>query len=81
MAAVRQRERFANVIRLVSGRPFPVRNFEASIGLTYQWVVRDGWYIQPDLQYIIQPAAISQTGDPREHDPGTWGLEGRSARP
>lgn len=39
----------------MSGRPFPVRDFEASIELTYQWVVRNGWYIQPDLQYIVHP--------------------------
>jgi porin len=39
----------------MTGHPFPVRNFEAAIELTYQWVVQDGWYIQPDLQYIIHP--------------------------
>lgn len=39
----------------MTGRPFPVRDFEAAIELTYQWVVRDGWYIQPNIQYIIHP--------------------------
>ncbi len=39
----------------IIGRALPVLDFEAAIELTYQWVLRDGWYIQPDLQYIIHP--------------------------
>jgi porin len=39
----------------MTGRSFPVRDFEASVELTYQWVVQNGWYIQPDLQYIVHP--------------------------
>jgi porin len=39
----------------MTGLPFPVRDFEAAAELTYQWVIQDGWYIQPNLQYIIHP--------------------------
>jgi porin len=39
----------------ITGRPFPVQDFEAAIELTYQWAVRDGWYIQPNIQYIVHP--------------------------
>lgn len=42
-------------IDAIAGRQFPVRDDEAVIEFTYQWVLRDGWYIQPDLQYIIHP--------------------------
>jgi porin len=42
-------------IDAITGRALPVRDFETAIELTYQWVLQDGWYIQPDLQYIIHP--------------------------
>ena len=42
-------------IDLLTGRPLPDRDFEAALELTYQWFLRDGWYIQPNLQYIIHP--------------------------
>jgi porin len=38
-----------------TGTPMPVRNYEAALELTYQWVMSKSWYIQPDLQYIIHP--------------------------
>lgn len=42
-------------IDAITGRPFPMRDYEAAIELTYQWVLQEGWFIQPDLQYIIHP--------------------------
>jgi porin len=39
----------------VTGLPIPVRNFEAALELTYQWVLSKNWYMQPDLQYIVHP--------------------------
>ena len=54
-------------IDAITGHAFPVRDFEAAIELTYQWVLRDGWYIQPNLQYIIHPGGF--IANPAE--PGT----------
>ncbi|HEX4408632.1 MAG TPA: carbohydrate porin [Xanthobacteraceae bacterium] len=39
----------------VTGTPMPVRDFEATIELTYQWVVAKNWYFQPNLQYVVHP--------------------------
>jgi porin len=44
-----------NEVNAITGQPMPVRDFETAIELTYQWVLQDGWYIQPDIQYIIHP--------------------------
>ena len=44
----------------------PVRDYEAAIELSYTYVAAPWWTIQPDLQYIIHPAANS--ADP-EADP------------
>jgi porin len=38
-----------------TGKPMPVRDFEATIELTYRWNLAKDWYVQPDLQYIIHP--------------------------
>ena len=37
------------------GRPYPVRDYEAVIELTYQWKLAEKWFVQPDLQYIFHP--------------------------
>ena len=41
------------------GATRPVRDYEAVIELTYQYVVAPWWTIQPDAQYIIHPAGYS----------------------
>jgi porin len=41
----------------VTGTPMPVRDFEAAIELTYQWMIGKDSYVQPNLQYIIHPGA------------------------
>lgn len=38
-----------------TGMPMPVRDFETAIELTYQCKLTDGWFIQPNLQYIVHP--------------------------
>jgi porin len=42
-------------IRLFTGSPHPVRDYEAVVELTYQYVAAPWWTIQPDLQYVIHP--------------------------
>jgi porin len=37
------------------GRPYPVRDYEAVVELTYQWKLAEKWFVQPDLQYIFHP--------------------------
>jgi porin len=39
----------------VAGMPMPVRNFEAALELTYQWMLAKSWFVQPDLQYVVHP--------------------------
>jgi porin len=39
----------------MTGVPMPIRDFEATIELTYQWQLAKDWSIQPDLQYILHP--------------------------
>ena len=38
-----------------TGVAMPVRDFEAAIELTYQWLLAKNWYVQPNLQYIVHP--------------------------
>ena len=33
----------------------PVRDYETTIELSYQWVVAKNWYFQPNLQYVVHP--------------------------
>jgi porin len=51
-------------IRAISGMPRPVRNAETVIELTYQVQLAPWWTVQPDLQYVIHPAA--NTVDPSD---------------
>lgn len=39
----------------LGGSPTPIRDFEATIELTYQISITDQWRLQPDLQYVIHP--------------------------
>lgn len=39
----------------ITGKPMPVRDYEAAIELTYRWKLASKWFLQPDLQYIIHP--------------------------
>jgi porin len=43
---------------------WPERNFEGILTAVYQYQVRDGWTLQPNVQYIIHPggAAASPSG-------------------
>jgi porin len=34
---------------------WPVRRFEGLITAAYQYQIRDGWTMQPNVQYIIHP--------------------------
>jgi porin len=46
---------FAADMGAFTGQPYPRRSAETAIELTYQIQLVDGWQIQPDLQYIINP--------------------------
>jgi porin len=37
--------------------PMPIRNFEATIELTYQFQLAKNWTLQPDVQYVVHPGA------------------------
>ena len=52
----------------VLGPAWPVRRFEALLTGVYQYEVRAGWTLQPNLQYIWHPGggASSPTGPPPE---------------
>jgi porin len=39
----------------ISGSAWPVRSFEALVTAAYQYEMRDGWTLQPNVQYIIRP--------------------------
>jgi len=43
------------VRRRVTGLPYPIRDGEAVLELTYEARLRPWWTLQPDLQYIIHP--------------------------
>ncbi|WP_461354378.1 carbohydrate porin [Bradyrhizobium sp. USDA 4454] len=34
---------------------WPMRSFEGLLTAVYQYQIRDGWTLQPNLQYIIHP--------------------------
>jgi porin len=39
----------------ILGPAWPVRSFEALVTAVYQYEVRDGWTLQPNVQYITHP--------------------------
>jgi len=41
--------------RQFNGAAWPVRGFEGLLTAVYQYQMRDGWTLQPNLQYIIHP--------------------------
>jgi porin len=41
--------------RQFNGAAWPVRSFEGLVTAVYQYQMRDGWTLQPNLQYIIHP--------------------------
>jgi len=55
--------------RQFSGGTWPVRSFEGLLTAVYQYQVRDGWTLQPNLQYIIHPGggATLPTGSSPGH--------------
>jgi porin len=46
---------FDSDLATASGRPYPVRDYEAVVELTYQRKLAEKWFVQPDLQYIFHP--------------------------
>ncbi len=51
-------------VAAIAGMPMPIRDYEATIELTYQMQVAPNWAVQPDLQYIIHPGGNAP--DPRD---------------
>ena len=41
--------------RLMTDPNWPVRSFERLITAVYQYQIKDGWTVQPNIQYIIHP--------------------------
>ena len=41
--------------RFFTQAPRPIRDYEAVVELTYQYVVAPWWTVQPDAQYVIHP--------------------------
>jgi porin len=52
---------FDNNLAGALGRPYPVRDYEAVVELTYQWRLAEKWFVQPDLQSFSTRAAIFRT--------------------
>jgi carbohydrate-selective porin OprB len=44
---------------LLTQTAFPLRNYELAVEFTYQALLVEGWTIQPDFQYIINPGVGS----------------------
>ncbi|CAN5404591.1 carbohydrate porin [soil metagenome] len=42
-------------VQAFTGTPFPVRDYEAVLEMTYQAEMRTGWIVQPIFQYVIHP--------------------------
>lgn len=59
-------------LEALTGSPMPIRNYETAVELTYQMQLADDWYVQPTLQYIINPGG---------HVPNPADPSGRSAIP
>src|SRR5262249_28114802 len=49
-AADRDRDQAA-----ITGVPIPIEDYEATLEMTYQLQIVDGWSLQPDVQYIVHP--------------------------
>jgi porin len=56
---------FDNATALFSGVPFPARTIETFFEVTYQYTVAPWWQLQPDFQYVINPAG----GIPNPNNP------------
>jgi len=53
---VRAQTAEAQVILLGTGTPYPVRDYEAILEITYQAEIKPGFLVQPVFQYIAHPA-------------------------
>jgi porin len=42
-------------VAAITGTPIPIRDYEATIELTYLIQLARNWSMQPNLQYIIHP--------------------------
>lgn len=47
----------------ISGTPSKVRPYEATLEVSYQAQLREGWILQPLMQYVRNPAAVPGTPD------------------
>jgi porin len=56
----------ADIAALTPGRPR--RNFEELLTAVYQYQIRNGWTLQPNLQYIVHPGGGAT--DPLGSTPG-----------
>jgi porin len=41
--------------QLLNGPAWPARSYEALVTGVYQYEVRSGWTLQPNVQYIVRP--------------------------
>jgi porin len=49
----------------ITGMPMPIRNYEATLELTYQMQLATNWSVQPDIQYVIHPGGhVANPRDP-----------------
>jgi porin len=49
----------------INGPPYPIRNEEAVLELSYQAQIAPWWILQPDLQYIVHPGGnVPDPNDP-----------------
>ncbi len=58
---------FDQAVAFRTGLPFPVRTSETFIEITYQFAVSHWWQLQPDFQYVFNPAGgILNPNDPTQ---------------
>jgi porin len=55
-------------LRVLMGPPWPQRSFEGLFTAVYQYEIRAGWTLQPNLQYILHPGGGAT--DPLSTNPG-----------
>jgi porin len=46
---------------------YPIRNYEAVLEVSYKFQIIDGWFVQPDFQYIFHPGGnVPNPNDPTQ---------------
>jgi porin len=57
----------------LNGPPYPIRNGETVIELSYTYQVAPWWTLQPDLQYIVRPGGhVPNPDDPNQTVDNAW---------